>query len=91
MPAIKEKSSFLLSVELVYDVFSDKISFPKECIFSQVKGLNQKGISLQMQYDFDKFTISYVLLFYEKNVIKRNKSNIPYFIIRVEKSKEKIL
>ena len=69
MPAIKEKSSFLLSVELVYDVFSDKISFPKECIFSQVKGLNQKGISLQMQYDFDKFTISYVLLFYEKYVI----------------------
>ena len=68
MPAIKEKSSFLLSVELVYDVFSDKISFLKECIFSQVKGLNQKGISLQMQYDFDKFTISYVL-FYEKYVI----------------------
>lgn len=69
MPAIKEKSSFLLSVELVYDVFSDKISFPKECIFSQVKGLNQKGISLQMQYDFDKFTISYVYRSFLENAI----------------------
>ena len=80
MPAIKEKSSFLLSVELVYDVFSDKISFPKECIFSQVKGPNQKRISLRLPYVFDKFTTSYVLLFYEKCVIKRNKSNIIYFI-----------
>ena len=79
MPAIKEKSSFLLSVELVYDVFSDKISFPKECIFSQVKGLNQKGISLQMQYDFDKFTISYVLLFHRAYV--RRNSNIIYSMI----------
>lgn len=69
MPAIKEKSSFLLSVELVYDVFSDKISFPKECIFSQVKGLNQKRISLRMPYVSDKFTTSCVLLFYEKYVI----------------------
>ena len=77
MPAIKEKSSFLLSVELVYDVFSDKISFPKECIFSQVKGLNQKGISLQMQYDFDQFTISYVLLYYEKYVIVTAANKTP--------------
>ena len=83
MPAIKEKSSFLLSVELVYDVFSDKISFPKECIFSQVKGLNQKRISLRMPYVSDKFTTSCVLLFYEKYVIGTAAKSVKYpiFII----------
>ena len=44
-----------------------------------------------MQYDFDKFTISYSLLFHEKYVIKRHNSNIIYAMRLAENAKENIL